>query len=75
MEGGELFAKISERTHPFTEQGLILTFILEMTSLMKGFNFTLTFFEEVAKIMHQICAAVKHLHTMRIVHRGRIVIL
>jgi len=44
MEGGELFAKISERTHPFTEQ-------------------------EVAKIMHQICAAVKHLHTMRIVHR------
>lgn len=41
---------------------------------MVGFNFTLLF-EEVAKIMHQICAAVKHLHTMRIVHRGRIVIL
>ena len=24
MEGGELFAKISERSHPFTEQGIYL---------------------------------------------------
>lgn len=44
MEGGELFAKISERQTPFTEQ-------------------------EVAKIMHQICSAVKHLHSMNIAHR------
>lgn len=45
MEGGELFAKISERQTPFTEQ-------------------------EVAKIMHQICTAVKHLHSQSIAHRG-----
>ncbi len=45
MEGGELFARISERTHPFTEQ-------------------------EVAKMMFQICSAVKHLHDMNIAHRG-----
>lgn len=45
MEGGELFAKISERTKPFTEQ-------------------------EVAKIMYQICSAVRHLHSMSIAHRG-----
>jgi serine/threonine protein kinase len=44
MEGGELFAQISERTTPFTEQ-------------------------EVAKIMHQICFAVKHLHHSFIAHR------
>lgn len=44
MEGGELFAKISERTKPFTEQ-------------------------EVAKIMHQICSAVGHLHHLGIAHR------
>lgn len=44
MEGGELFAKISERSTPFTEQ-------------------------EVAKVMHQICSAVKHLHSMSIAHR------
>lgn len=44
MEGGELFAKISERQTPFTEQ-------------------------EVAKIMHQICSAVKHLHSQSIAHR------
>lgn len=44
MEGGELFAKISERQTPFTEQ-------------------------EVAKVMHQICAAVKHLHNLSIAHR------
>lgn len=44
MEGGELFAKISERLTPFTEQ-------------------------EVAKIMHQICTAVKHLHSQSIAHR------
>jgi len=44
MEGGELFAKISNRTGPFTEN-------------------------EVAKIMHQICSAVKHIHDMGIAHR------
>lgn len=44
MEGGELFAKISERVTPFTEQ-------------------------EVARVMHAICSAVKHLHTMSIAHR------
>lgn len=44
MEGGELFAKISERSTPFTEQ-------------------------EVAKVMHAICSAVKHLHSMSIAHR------
>lgn len=26
--------------------------------------------KEVAKIMHQICSAVKHLHSMNIAHRG-----
>ncbi len=44
MEGGELFARISERQHPFTEQ-------------------------EVARMMFQICSAVKHLHDIDIAHR------
>ena len=44
MEGGELFARISERTKPFTEQ-------------------------EVARMMFQICSAVKHLHDIDIAHR------
>ena len=49
MEGGELFAKISDRATPFTEQ-------------------------EVARVMHQICAAVKHLHDLSIVKKIKIFI-
>ena len=44
MSGGELFYRITENHHKFTEQ-------------------------EVAKIMFQICSAVKHLHSLNIAHR------
>jgi mitogen-activated protein kinase-activated protein kinase 2 len=27
--------------------------------------------QELARIMHQICSAVQHLHSMNIAHRGR----
>lgn len=71
MEGGELFAKISERTTPFTEQGLFENFFFLFINFYKVSISCFKIPVEVAKIMHQICAAVKHLHTMRIVHRGK----
>lgn len=73
MEGGELFAKISERTTPFTEQGLPKTTKKDLIYINIFFYFIILWFQEVAKIMHQICSAVKHLHAMRIVHRGSLI--
>ncbi len=64
MEGGELFAKISERTVPFTEQGYLIFLFYRFFVYLKKNSKT-----EVAKIMHQICYAVKHLHSMNIAHR------
>jgi len=65
MEGGELFARISQRTTPFTEQGKYIFFWLNAF----GWYLCCSNFSEVAKIMFQICSAVKHLHSLNIAHR------